>query len=397
MWVPEGVQRTAEFERPFFTFLLKIASRCNLDCDYCYVYRSVDQSWRGRPRFMSEDVIKLVAARIAEHVTRHEITAMAITLHGGEPLLAGPRRIERYIRVLQEAVPCQIEFSVQTNGTLITEEILNTLYRRNIRIGISIDGDRTANDLNRRYRNDSSSYAAVRQGIGLVRSRPEWERLLGGFLIVVDLRNDPDDVYQAMLDLGATSIDLLLPDCHHDAPPPRPAGRSASTVYGRWLSRFFDRWYSEQSNIELRFFDEIITLMLGGPSAFEGLGAKSVDLIVVETDGDIEAVDTLKIVGRHATSLGMNVRNNSFDDALAHPAIYSRMMGYNSLCSTCRQCPELKNCGGGYLPHRYGRGNAFLNESVYCEDLKHLFSQIRARIQRDLAAARHNASNNVTA
>jgi len=345
---------------------------------------------------MSEDVIQLGAARIAEHVTRHEISAVAITFHGGEPLLAGPKRIEYYARLLHEAVPCQIEFGIQTNGTLVTEEILNTLVRRNIRVGISIDGDRTANDLNRRYRNGTSSYDAVHRGIALIRSRPEWERLLGGFLIVVDLRNDPDDVYQAMLDLGATSIDLLLPDWHHDAPPPRPAGRSASTVYGQWLSSFFHRWYSEQPNIELRFFDEIITLMLGGPSAFEALGAKSVDLIVVETDGDIEAVDTLKIVGRHATSLGMNVRNNSFDDALAHPAIYSRMMGYNALCSTCRECPELKNCGGGYLPHRYGRGNGFLNASVYCEDLKHLFSQIRTRIQRDLAAANRNARYNVT-
>jgi uncharacterized protein len=313
MWVPEGVQRTAEFERPFFTFLLKVASRCNLDCDYCYVYRSVDQSWRDRPRFMSDGTIQRVATRIAEHVITHQVPAVGITFHGGEPLLVGPRRLERYTRVLLEAIPCQIGFGVQTNGTLLTEEILDTLYRSNVRIGVSIDGDQMANDLNRRYRNGNSSYDAVHRGVALIRSRPEWRQLLGGFLVVVDLRNEPDSVYQAMLDLGTTSIDLLLPDCHHDAPPPRPAGPDACIAYGRWLSKFFHRWYTEQPNMEIRFFDEIITLMLGGPSGVEAIGAMSVDLVVVETDGDIEAVDTLKIVGRHATSLGMNVHNNSSD------------------------------------------------------------------------------------
>ena len=30
-------------------FLLKVHSRCNLACDYCYVYQHADQSWRTRP------------------------------------------------------------------------------------------------------------------------------------------------------------------------------------------------------------------------------------------------------------------------------------------------------------------------------------------------------------
>ena len=57
--------------------------------------------------------------------------------------------------------------------------------------------------------------------------------------------------------------------------------------------------------LEIPYFEEIITLMLGGVSGAEEIGAKSVDLIVIDTHGNIEVVDnTLKVVGPAATSLG---------------------------------------------------------------------------------------------
>ena len=45
---------TAPADEPKLTsFLVKVASRCNLDCDYCYVYHHADQSWRAMPEVLS--------------------------------------------------------------------------------------------------------------------------------------------------------------------------------------------------------------------------------------------------------------------------------------------------------------------------------------------------------
>src|ERR1043166_2879062 len=33
---------------PFREFVLKVHSRCNLTCDYCYIYEMADQSWRAQ-------------------------------------------------------------------------------------------------------------------------------------------------------------------------------------------------------------------------------------------------------------------------------------------------------------------------------------------------------------
>ena len=35
------------------TVLLKVASRCNLNCTYCYVYNKGDTTWQGMPAQMS--------------------------------------------------------------------------------------------------------------------------------------------------------------------------------------------------------------------------------------------------------------------------------------------------------------------------------------------------------
>src|SRR5271166_2460119 len=76
---------------PIRQFLFKIFTRCNLNCDYCYVYELADQSWRGKPGIMSAEIISASADRIAEHVEVHDLDEVRIILHGGEPLLAGPQ------------------------------------------------------------------------------------------------------------------------------------------------------------------------------------------------------------------------------------------------------------------------------------------------------------------
>src|ERR1700693_4401089 len=74
---------------PFHEFIIKIHSRCDLACDYCYMFEMADQSWRDKPRKMSHEVAARTAARIGEHARAHNIANIALFLQGGEPLLAG--------------------------------------------------------------------------------------------------------------------------------------------------------------------------------------------------------------------------------------------------------------------------------------------------------------------
>ncbi|MFD4760443.1 radical SAM protein [Streptomyces sp. NPDC058439] len=112
---------------PFRTFILKIANRCNIDCDYCYVFNSKDQAWSTLPARMSPDVYRGAARRIGEHVTAHGLSSVHVVLHGGEPLLAGPRCLAAVLETIRSGVPAaaEVSFELQTNGTLINEAWLD--------------------------------------------------------------------------------------------------------------------------------------------------------------------------------------------------------------------------------------------------------------------------------
>ena len=62
----------------FNEVVLQPTSLCNLNCSYCYMYNHVDQSYRGRPKFMSMEVFAQLVERIAEHLDRHGQKRMAV-------------------------------------------------------------------------------------------------------------------------------------------------------------------------------------------------------------------------------------------------------------------------------------------------------------------------------
>src|SRR5262245_15712290 len=108
---------------PFREFVFKVHQRCNLSCDYCYVYALGDETWRERPVVMQPPVWRAAARRIAEHAQRHALPTARIVLHGGEPLLAGAYRLTSMVEGVREILSphCRPSFVVQTNGTLLTE------------------------------------------------------------------------------------------------------------------------------------------------------------------------------------------------------------------------------------------------------------------------------------
>lgn len=380
-WLPAGydLAEANSFRRPFHTFLVKVATLCNLNCGYCYVYNMPDKSYKWKPKFLEPDIAIIAADRIQEHVLSHELKDVTIIFHGGEPLLAGQKRLVDLIEIFNTRISCQINWGMQTNGVLLTEDYLPLIEENQISLGISIDGSKEHNDKHRPFHNGNSSFDATVAAINLIRSRPNSDKLLGGVLSVIDLTYSPKNLLDFIVSLDLKSMNPILPDGHNDALP--PGKDSLNDIgYGLWLSELFELWFHEYQDLSIPYFDQIIELMMGGISSAEEIGAQSVDLVVIESNGDMEAVDTLKVVGRKATSLGLNIKDSSFDAALDHPAIYSRMAGFSGLCQECKNCEFLKNCGGGYIPHRYSTANGFINPSVYCQDLKYLFAIINAKI-----------------
>ncbi|MFI6392484.1 FxsB family cyclophane-forming radical SAM/SPASM peptide maturase [Nonomuraea sp. NPDC050540] len=371
---------------PFRQFVLKIHSRCNLACDYCYIYEMADQGWRSQPRRMAQSTMDSVATRIAEHARTNHLPRVEVILHGGEPLLAGADHIRYAVNAVRSAVDpdVSVNVQVQTNGVLVNSVFLELFDELDVFVAVSLDGDREANDRHRRGPAGQSSYDQVHAGLSKLTSAA-FRRLFTGLLCTVDLRNDPVGTYEALLAHSPPTVDFLLPHGTWETPPPGRRVDSEDTPYGDWLIAVFDRWHgTRERETRVRLFEEIIRLVRGRPSRSEVVGLSPVAVVVIETDGAIEQVDSLKSAYDGATRTPLHVGSHAFDAALMLPSIAARQIGERALSHECHSCEIRRVCGGGLYPHRYRPGTGFANPSVYCRDLFRLIKHVeRAMSSRD--------------
>lgn len=399
-WPDRGLDLEALYDDgwqpvPFDQYVVKIHSRCNLACDYCYMYELADQSWRDQPVVMAPAIASATAKRIAAHARRHELDAISVSFHGGEPLLAGHERIAALAREFRSAVDSrvQLQLNVQTNGMLLTDRMLKALQAQDITVGVSLDGDRTATDRHRLTRRGDSGYDRVEAGLERLTS-PAYRHLFAGLLAVIDVDNDPVGTYESLARFAPPSIDLLLPHATWAAPPPHKAtpdgGVDATdTTYGEWLNTAFDHWYDlGRSRVPVRLFRSAIRAWIGGSADIEQLGTGALSFLVIETDGAIEQVDSLKVAFEGATGTGLHVLRDELDAAFRHPGVIARQIGIRALSPTCQSCRLRDICGGGQYAHRYKPMSGFLNNSVYCADLMVFLDHVGDRLRADIATLR---------
>lgn len=372
-------------------FVVKVHSRCDLACDHCYVYEHADTSWRGRPRTISRPILARTAERIAEHARTHGLSTVHVVLHGGEPLLAGPAGIRAAAEELHRALDglTALDLKIHTNGVLLSERFCDLFDELGITVGVSLDGDKEANDRHRRYANGRSSHAQVLKAVELL-NRPRYRHLFAGLLCTIDVENDPVAVYDALVALDPPRIDFLLPHATWDEPPPRPG--ASPTPYADWLDTVYARWDAAGRPVGIRMFESIQRTLRGESSLIESLGLTPADLVVVETDGTFEQADSLKTAYDGAPATGMDVFRHTLDEVLDHPGMAARRQTVDDLSAACRACPVVTSCGGGLYAHRYRTGGTpedtgFDNPSAFCPDLKALIHAVRdretARLRRD--------------
>ncbi|MDQ3802344.1 MAG: FxsB family radical SAM/SPASM domain protein [Acidobacteriota bacterium] len=364
------------------SFLVKIASRCNLACDYCYMYEHADQGWRGQPALMSERVRRKLAERVGEYARREGLERLVVVFHGGEPLLAGPGRIAETARWIKQAVPSltRVDFSLQTNGTLLDEEALDRLASEGVSVSLSIDGPRRANDLHRLDHRGRTSFPQTLRALELLESRPD---VYGGVIAVVDPSVTPDELFEFFGPRLPPRLDFLLPDANHERLPP---GREAEPgLYRDWLLRAFDVWFDQYPHVPVRLFDAILSGVAGLPSDTDAFGFGDVSLLTVETDGTYHDLDVLKITTHGATALGLDLETHSIAEAAGSPRIAAHrgLLRAEGLSERCRSCPEVGVCGGGSVPHRYSR-EGFNNPTVYCGEMLALIGHARERVRAAL-------------
>lgn len=364
--------------------VLKVASRCNLNCTYCYMYNLGDTTYMKQPKVMSDDVVDSLIARVKKHCHMHGIDVFDFNFHGGEPLLAGPAFFEKFVSKANEALLPEITpiFSMQTNGTLLTPQWCTVLGKLDIHIGISLDGTPESNDMHRIDHAGKGSYKQIINGIRIAQESEDLPNR-PGLLSVINIKSDPAAVFEHFKSINPNNIDFLLPDANYESLPYESANElqgNWETPYADWLIGVFDPWFNEKKIFGITIFESFIRIILGNTAGSEVVGDANKEQLVIETDGGIEPVGQLKICGNGFTKLGMNVLQNDIDDIIHTDLGILYHLSGKKICRFCQECPIREICGAGYLPHRYSRSKGFNNPSIYCHDLVKLITHIQNRL-----------------
>ncbi|MCX6582952.1 MAG: radical SAM protein [Candidatus Aminicenantes bacterium] len=143
--------------------ILEVTEQCNLRCGYCIYNPDYKENRSHGKSDMSTDVAEKALIYLKEHSYKQD--KVGITFYGGEPLLAFPL-IEWCVAYSKQLFKNKkIDFSITTNGTLLTQEMAQFFRKNNFLVLLSIDGPEEIHNSFRKYPNKTGSYSDSMRGL----------------------------------------------------------------------------------------------------------------------------------------------------------------------------------------------------------------------------------------
>lgn len=140
-----------------------VTTGCNLGCVYCQANNGVNTSFLKMDKEMSEKAVDIALQSPNKY--------LSFEFQGGEPLL-NFEIIKNIVLYTEEHKGLhEISYSVVTNLTLITDEILDFFAQYNFDISTSIDGPALLHNNNRPYKNGNASFEDVTRAIKNIRDK----------------------------------------------------------------------------------------------------------------------------------------------------------------------------------------------------------------------------------
>lgn len=185
--------------RRLLKLTLQVTQDCNFRCKYCiYSEEHNDRQRSHSKKHMSWETAKKAVDFLWEHSI--DSSNINIGFYGGEPLLEMDliRKVITYSERL--FIGKMLSFSITTNGTLLTEEMVHYFEKHHVRLMISLDGPKEINDSNRVFKGGAGTYDTVMERIAMVRKvAPDYAHELQ-ISMVMDPENDFDCINQIYIE-----------------------------------------------------------------------------------------------------------------------------------------------------------------------------------------------------
>lgn len=356
--------------------VVKVTERCNIACTYCYMFYKGNDDYTRHPKYISPETTLAVSQFLRDGARDLGAGTVFVDLHGGEPLMLGYRRFDELCQTLHDVISpvARVQIRLQTNATLISPEWVPIFAKHRIGVGVSIDGDRVANDTHRVDHRGNSTYERTVAGLTVLQNAARAGLISDpGVLCVATPGADGAATYRHFVDkLGARALDFLLPmDSHDDCGgwSPGEIAKYYQAVVREWIR-------DDDPTVDLRFLNRFIEFFQQAPSVARQIEFYDQNvLITVASNGDVGPDDDLKPLNLYQGLA--NVSTTTLRDYLGIEAVKQLNAEYFRLpdaCGGCEWAKYCRGCGGtGRIINRYKAATEFNNPSVFCADLQEMY------------------------
>lgn len=316
--------------------VLSLTGRCNFACKYCYAAQH------------SQETMSLETAVRAVDLAAVGGERFILQFSGGEPLLAFEvmKNIIQYVR--QQKIPAIMQ--IQTNASLLSQEIAAFLREARVGIGISLDGRPERNDRLRCLSGGEGTSRKILRGAGLLAA----QGVEIGITCVVSDTNVRQlaGVVEMAYYLGNVrrlGFDLLRTQGRGDmlrAAKPAEVGqgvRAALETAQKWAQ-------ITGKSLQFSQLERVQKLARRNMLGFAHCHAMKGEAAFVDAPGRIYACASL--VGDEKFRLG------DVETGIDQKRLKAVITLIQNSMAFCRQCSCFSLCGGGCFSRWYGSGSS---------------------------------------
>lgn len=354
--------------------LIQATNYCNMKCSYCYLTNLTDSAIMP-PDVLDTILVKVLRSRL---VSKH----LTINWHLGEPMAARLPFYEAAVQAVRRHNRHQVtvRHTIQTNGTLITDEWCRFFKAHDFGIGISVDGPAWLHDEHRKSWGGQGTHHRTMRGV---------ERLgrhgidYAGLCVLTSKALDhPDEIYHFFVDHGFRTLAFNVEEVEsanlrsslNDHTSGRVSER-ARTRYRAFMSRVFDLWVADGQRIYIREFGQTLNSIrhkVNDAGFYRNSGMTGLGILSFKRNGDISAFSPELAGGTtddpHLFTVGNIDAIDEIEDLLLSPRFREIQQEIHRGLKACaRMCHYFDLCGGGFSANKYFENGTFdSTETTFC-------------------------------
>lgn len=334
-------------------------------CTYCFYKDEIDNRSVKNYGFMTNSIAKCLIDKALANSNDN----VNFSFQGGEPTLSGLDFFREFTSYAKEKGGERVTFSLQTNGYIIDREWAAFFHDNGYLIGLSLDGNKKIHDIYRIGPDNKGTFVKAFRAASFFNA----EKVEFNILTTVNrvVAQNIGDIFDFFKRNGFRYLQFI--PCLDEISGVKNDYSLTPELYAKALKVLFDRYFDSWRKgeyVSIRYFDNLVTMLLGYPPEACGMRGVCGNYYVIEADGSVFPCDFYVL---DDYKLG-NITNDSLEELDKKRFEIAFIEKSKKVEEECKKCKFFSLCRGGCRRDREDFNKKELSLTYLCPAYKEFFN-----------------------